>query len=134
MDIKPYLIFEGRCDEAIEFYEKALDAKVNMLMRFKDAPDPAAGAHGVADKVMHSQVQIGDAIILMSDGQMKSKPEFKGFSLTINCADEAQARRYFDGLNDGGKVTMPLGKTFFAPLFGMVLDKFGVHWMVMVGK
>lgn len=132
--VQPYLFFDGRCEEAIEFYKKALGAKVDMMMRFKDNPDPQPGmcAPGSEEKVMHAALRIGDAVVMASDGMAGGKPEFKGFSLSVSAASEAEADRMFAALGKGGKVTMPMSKTFFSPRFGMVSDKFGVGWMVIV--
>jgi len=132
--VQPYLFFDGRCEEAIEFYKGALGATVDMMMRFKDNPDPQPGmcAPGAEDKVMHAALRIGDTVVMASDGMAGGKPEFKGFSLSVNAASEAEADRMFAALGKGGKVTMPMAKTFFAPRFGMVSDKFGVGWMVIV--
>ena len=133
--VQPYLFFDGRCEEAIEFYKVTLGAKVEGLMRFKDSPDPVPpGMCGPNsdDKVMHSAFRIGDTLIMASDGMAGGKPEFKGFSLSVNAKDAAEADRMFAALGKGGSVTMPLGKTFFSPRFGMVTDKFGVGWMVII--
>ncbi len=138
MEVQSYLIFNGRCEEAIEFYKKSLGAKVEMLMRFKENPDKEKmGADcmppGGDDKVMHSSFKIGETVVMASDGMSyDQKPEFKGFSLTVTAKNEAEADKLFNALSDGGKVNMPLGKTFFSPRFGMVADKFGVGWMVIV--
>jgi PhnB protein len=132
MLIQPYLFFEGRADEAIEFYKKVLGAKVEMAMRFKDAPDQSMISPGSKDKVMHAAVKIGDATVLMSDGRNTGKPNFQGFSLTLYAKDEAEADRLFGALGEGGEVRMPMDKTFFAKRFGMVADKFGVGWMIIV--
>ena len=133
--VQPYLFFDGRCEEAIEFYKSALGAKVDGLMRFKDSPEPVpAGmcAPGSDDKVMHAAFRIGDSLVMASDGMAGGKPEFKGFSLSVNAATEAEADKLFAALGKGGQVQMPLGKTFFSPRFGMVADRFGVSWMVIV--
>jgi PhnB protein len=132
MQVQSYLIFNGRCEEAIEFYKKALGAKVEMLMRFKEAPGDHKCSPGTEDKVMHSSLRIGDTTVMASDGMMQGKPEFKGFSLTLNAKDEGEAKRLFGALSDGGQVQMPLAKTFFSPCFGTLADKFGVGWMVIV--
>ena len=133
MPLQPYLFFDGRCDEALDFYKKAVGAKVDMLMRFKDAPDQSMIAPGSADKVMHAAVHIGDSQVLMSDGRCQGKTNFQGFGLAVSVKDEAEADKTFGALSDGGQVTIPMAKTFFSPRFGMVTDKFGVLWMVMVG-
>lgn len=132
MQVQPYLDFDGRCDEALEFYKKAVGAKVGMLMRFKEAPDKSMISPGSEEKVMHSSVQVGDSTVLMSDGRCTGNPNFHGIALTISAKTEAEADKLFNGLAEGGKVTMPLAKTFFSPKFGMVADKFGVGWMVLV--
>lgn len=139
MPIVPYLMFEGRCEEAIEFYKKALGAEVGMLMRFKENPDPGAPGCDEADgrppvdgeKIMHCALQIGGGTIMASDGMASGRPDFRGISLTLDASDEADAERKFKALADGGQVQMPLGKTFFARSFGMVADRFGVSWMVI---
>ena len=133
--VQPYLFFDGRCEEAIEFYKGALGAKVDMMMRFKDSPEPVPPGMcppGSDDKVMHAALRIGNTVVMASDGMAGGKPEFKGFSLSVNAANEAEADKVFAALGKGGKVTLPLGKTFYSPRFGMVTDKFGVGWMVIV--
>ena len=132
MQVQPYLFFEGRCEEAIEYYRKALGAKVEMLMPFKDNPEPMTGKAPPGDKVMHASFRIGDTTVMASDGNCMGKPSFQGFSLSLTARDDAEAKRLFAALSDGGKVQMPLGKTFFSPAFGMVADRFGVSWMVIV--
>src|SRR3954453_13394624 len=128
-------MFDGRCEEAIEFYRNAIGAEVEMLMRFKEAPDsppPGMIPENWGDKVMHSCLKIGDAQVMASDGCHAGGPTFKGFSLTLTVANEAEADKKFAALSASGQVTMPLGKTFFAPRFGMLVDHFGVSWMVIV--
>jgi PhnB protein len=134
MHVQPYLVFDGRCDEAAEFYRKALGAEVMMLLRFKDLPEPdpeSKAPPGSGEKVMHMQLRIGESVILASDGRCLGKPNFQGVSLTLTVGDEAEAERRFNALADGGQVQMPLAKTFFASRFGMVADRFGVSWMVL---
>jgi len=130
--IEPYLFFEGRCAEAIEFYVKTLGAKVVMLMHFKDNPDSPACVAGTEDKVMHAIFRIGGSTVMASDGRSSGQANFQGFSLSLNLADEAEANRLFGALADGGQVQMALTKTFFSPRFGMVVDRFGVPWMISV--
>jgi PhnB protein len=134
MQVQPYLFFDGRCDEALEFYKRTVGAKVGMLMRFKDAPDRSMISAGSENRVMHAQVQIGDTTMLASDGRNQGQPKFEGFALTITAKDESEADKLFAALSDGGRVTMPLAKTFFSPRFGMLADKFGVGWMVIVAQ
>ena len=132
MQIQPYLFFDGRCEEAIEFYRKALGAKVDALMRFKESPDQSMIAPGTVEKVMHASLHIGDTTVMASDGRCEGKPSFQGFALSIAAKSEAEADRMFAALSDGGQVQMPLAKTFFSPRFGMAADRFGVSWMILV--
>lgn len=137
MQVQPYLFFDGRADEAIAFYRKALGAEVTMIMHYKDNPDPASqrcpdGTVPPPDKVMHADLRIGQTRVLVSDGRCGGNPKFEGFSLTIPASTEADAERIFQSLGDGGKVIMPLDKTFFSPKFGMVADRFGIAWMILV--
>jgi PhnB protein len=134
MPVQAYLFFDGRCEEALNFYQRALGAELEMMMRFKDCPDPAPGMvpAGSENKVMHAALRIGDTTVMASDGRCLGKPSFQGFALSITAANEAQADRMFAALADGGQVQMPLGKTFFSPRFGMLTDRFGVSWMVIV--
>ena len=134
MQIQPYLFFEGRTEEALEFYKSKLNAKVEFLLRYKDNPDPKYNPPNSAEKVMHSCFRIGDTQVMASDGNCTGKPSFQGFSLTFNAADEADAKRRFSALAEDGQVNLPLSETFFAKSFGMVADRFGVNWMVMAGR
>jgi PhnB protein len=113
MLVQPYLSFDGHCEEAIEFYRKALGAEMQMLMRFKEAPDPYKCQPGSEDKVMHMCFRIGDTALFASDGRCEGKPNFQGISLSLTAADDAEAERLFNALADGGQVQMPLAKTFF---------------------
>jgi PhnB protein len=134
MQVQPYLFFDGRAEEAIEFYRRTLGAEVKMLMRWKDCPEPPSDMtpKGAENKVMHATLQIGETAVMASDGRCQGKPSFQGFALSLAAANEAEAKRWFVSLSDGGQVQMPLAKTFFSPCFGMVADKFGVSWMVIV--
>jgi PhnB protein len=135
MRVEPYLFFNGRCEEAVEFYKKALGAKVAMLMRFKDSPEPHAPGMlppGSENKVMHVSFRVGDTTVMASDGFCKGQTDFQGLSLSLTVSNEAEADRVFAALAEGGQVQMPLGKTFWSPRFGMVSDRFGLGWMVTV--
>ena len=140
MQTQIYLFFDGRLEEALTFYKKTLGIEVEMMMRFKENPDfkdnPEAAAGcapgGNPDAIMHSSFKLGGQHIMASDGYAKGKPEFKGFALSLSVKTEGEADKLFAALGDGGKVEMPLGKTFFSPKFGMLQDKFGVGWMVLV--
>jgi PhnB protein len=132
--IQPYLFFGGRCEEAVAFYAAALGAQVDMMMRYSDSPDappPGMVPPGWQDKIMHTTFQVGGAVVMASDG-CEAGSGFAGFSLALNVATPEQAERKFAALADGGQVMMPMGKTFWSPLFGMVTDRFGVGWMVGV--
>src|SRR3954464_10736243 len=133
MAIEPYLFFEGRTEEALNFYKKALGAKIEMLMRNKESPEPPPpGMNAPAEKVMHACFSIGGARVMASDGMSSGNPKFDGFSLSVTARNEAEAKKKFAALAEGGQVRLPLGKTFFSPAFGMLADRFGVGWMVMV--
>ena len=137
MQVQPYLFFDGRCEEAVEFYRKTLGAEVQMLMRFSESPEPhqpGMVAPGSENKVMHMSLRIGDSIVMGSDGRNTGKPNFQGFSLSLSVANDAEAERLFAALSAGGRVEVPLTKTFFSSRFGMLADRFGVGWMILVGK
>ncbi len=134
MPVQPYLFLDGRCEEALAFYRQALGAEDVMMMRFKDAPDPAACPPDPANanKIMHASFRIGGSEVMASDGRCQGQPKFEGFALSLTAPDEAEAERLFNALAEGGQVQMPLAQTFFSPRFGMVADRFGVSWMVYV--
>lgn len=136
MNVQPYLSFEGRAQEAMDFYKSALGAKVDMVMHFKDAPSEVQGQIDAKakDKVMHAAFHIGDTQVMATDGRCSGKAEFSGISLTLNASSNGEAEKLFGALGNGGKVTMPMSETFFAHRFGMVADKFGVNWMVLNPK
>ena len=133
MLIQPYLNFNGRCEEAISFYKTALGAELTMLMRYSETPEPPPPGMvppGSENKVCHATFRIGESTVMGSDGSCRGTASFQGFTLSLTVANEAEADRAFAALAAGGKVQMPLAKTFFSPRFGMVEDKFGVAWMV----
>jgi PhnB protein len=133
--LQPYLFFDGRCDEALEFYRQALGAEITALMRYKENPDPAMACSEVSgDKVMHSSFRIGETTVMASDGRCTGKPSFQGFSLSITVFSEPEADKLFNALANGGQVQMPLARTFFSPRFGMVVDRFGVCWMILAAQ
>jgi PhnB protein len=135
MKVEAYLFFNGRCEEAVEFYKQALGAEVTMIMRFKDSPEPHPPGMvppGWEEKIMHASLRVGETIVMASDGCADGQPSFQGFSLSLAMANEAEVNRAFTALADGGQVRMPLNKTFWSPCFGMVADRFGVGWMVSV--
>lgn len=132
--IEPYLFFQGRCEEALKFYQQALGAEVLMKMRYKDSPEPMPPGRIPAnwsEKIMHASMKIGGNIVMASDGCGEGG-KFEGFSLSISLNTEAEAQKVFAALSEGGKVEMPLIKTFWSPCFGMLEDKFGIGWMVTV--
>jgi PhnB protein len=133
--IEPYLFYNGRCEEALDFYKKALGAEVQMVMRYKESPEPPPPGMvppGFENKIMHASFRIGKTTVMASDGCSGDKPQFEGFSLALSVATEAEADRVFGALSAGGQVRMPLGKTFWSPRFGMLQDRFGIAWMVSV--
>ena len=130
MRVESYLFFDGTCEEAIKFYKKALGAKVGQLVRYKEAPDGAP--RKFAEKIMHVSFQIGETRVMASDDCGGKRPRFGGFSLCVSPANKPRAKKIFTALAEGGEVGMPLQKTFYSPCFGMVMDRFGILWMVMV--
>jgi len=132
MHVQTYVYADGRSEEMLSFYKQAVGAKVQMLMKFKESPDQAHIPPGGGEKIMHAAFKVGETDIMISDGMNKGSPKFDGFALSINAKDVAEAQKYFNALLEGGEVTMPMAETFFARTFGMVRDKFGVHWMVGV--
>jgi PhnB protein len=134
VQVQPYLFFEGRCDEALEFYKKALGAKVISLRRFKESPDPNMCSQASVDKVMHASFQVGDTVIMASDGRCSGQQSYQGFALSISAPSAEEAERVFTALSEGGQVQMPMTQTFFSERFGMAADKFGMSWMVIVAK
>jgi PhnB protein len=135
MPVTPYLFFDGRCEEALDFYTKVLGAEGAMLMRYKESPDPTPPGMlppNSGDKIMHCEFKIKDTLLMASDGNCGGKPKFEGVALTYSAETPAEADRVFAALSEGGQVQMPLTKTFFSPSFGMLADKFGVSWMVIV--
>ena len=132
--VQPYLFFDGRCEEALNFYRTTLGAEVGDLMRFKDSPEPpqpGGCGGGSGEKIMHASFKVGDATIMASDGRCEGKPAFQGFALAVTVPSVAEAESVFKALSDGGQVQMPMAKTFFSPRFGMTADRFGVSWMVL---
>jgi PhnB protein len=133
--VQPYLFFNGRCEEAVEFYKTALGAQVLFSMRYKESPEPMPKERvpaGFENKIMHTSFRVGETTVMASDGCSTDKPKFEGFSLSVSVPNENEAERVFTALSKGGKVEMPLAKTFWSPRFGMVEDKFGIGWMVSV--
>jgi PhnB protein len=134
MKVQPYLFFNGRCEEAIEFYKETLGAEVLMLMRFSESPDappPGMVPPDWENKIMHSCLRVGETEIMASDGCSTGTFSFQGVSLSLEVASEAEADRLFHALGEGGQVQMPIGKTFFSPRFGIIADRFGVSWMIV---
>ncbi|HEY9280512.1 MAG TPA: VOC family protein [Eoetvoesiella sp.] len=142
MQVQTYLFFEGRCEEALEFYKRELGAEVTALMRYNEAPKPAEGEQqgdcqlppGSDNKIMHCSFKVGDTTLLASDGRCSGHASFQGFSVAITAPDIGEAERLFAALSKGGQVQMPMAETFFASRFGMAADPFGVSWMVLAGK
>ncbi len=133
--IQPYLFFNGACEEALEFYQTALGAKLEMVMRYKESPEPPRPGMvppGFENKIMHASFRVGQTIVMASDGCSAEKATFEGFSLALSVANATEADRVFTALAQGGQVRMPLTKTFWSPRFGMVTDRFGIGWMISV--
>lgn len=131
MQVQPYLYFDGRCEEAIEFYRRVFAAEAAEIHRFKDSP-PGMCPPGCEDKIMHARLCIGESTLLVSDGHCGGRPTFQGISLSLAVANDDTAEKLFAALGEGGQVQMPLTQTFFTSRFGMVADRFGVSWMIVV--
>ena len=134
MQIQPYLFFEGRCEEALNFYRDKLGAEILMTMRRRESPEPPTSGMnqpGLEDKIMHASFKIGESTLMASDGNCTGTPDFKGVTLSITTATADEARQRYEALSDGGQPFMPLQQTFFSPAFGMLKDRFGLNWMVM---
>ncbi len=133
MKVQAYVTFGGRCEEALEFYKKSIGAEVTSLIRWKDSPDAGMKPPpGFEEKIMNAALRIGETDLMADDGMGEKQAEFKGMTLVIEVADDAEAKRVFTALGQGGSVTMALMKTFWTSSFGMLTDKFGVPWMVNV--
>ena len=133
MKVQAYITFGGRCEEALEFYKKSIGAEVTGLMRWKESPDKSMkGPPGFGEKIMNAAFRIGETEMMADDGMGEAPAQFKGMTLAIEVADDAEAKRVFTALGEGGNVKMPLAKTFWTSSFGMLTDKFGVPWMVNV--
>lgn len=132
--IQPYLFFDGKCEEALEFYKHALGAKVGQVFRYKDSPEKPPGGlpPGSENKIMHASFQVGESVVLVSDGHCKGNPKFEGCSLSLNLKSEAEVDKTYQALSEGGQAQMPPTRTFFSARFGMLIDKFGVMWMLLV--
>jgi PhnB protein len=135
MHVNAYLMFDGRCEEALNFYKEKIGAEIGMKMTFGESPDQTMVAPGTEGKIMHAEFKVGETTIFASDGMCTGNANFSGVSLTISVKDKSESERIFNALqSDGGQVHMPLTETFFSPSFGMVADKFGLTWMVIVDK
>ena len=132
--VEPYLFFDGRCEEALNFYRAALGAEIEHMMRFSESPEPQPPGMvppGAENKIMHASFKVGGSRIMASDGRCMGKPKFEGSALALSLKTDAEVERAFLALAQSGEVQMPLNKTFFTSRFGMVADRFGVSWMVL---
>ena len=130
MQLQPYVFFNGRCEEALNFYREAIGAQIESLIRYKDSPDQSHVPPGGAEKIMHASARLGDGQLLASDGHLDPNAKFSGFSLSLSVANPEEGKRVFDALSTGGKVDLPFGPQFWTTGFGMLTDRFGVSWMV----
>jgi len=133
--LQPYLFFEGRAEEAIAFYRQSLGAEVEMILRYGESPEPPSPDKvppAMLSKIQHASLRIGGSTVSLSDGRCSGTPDFRGFAVTLVMQEGADVERTFTALSDGGHVVQPLIETFFTPRFGMVVDRFGVMWMLYV--
>ncbi len=132
--VQPYLFFGGKCAAALDYYTKRLGAEVMFQMRYSDSPEPPPPGmvpEGWGDKIMHATFRIGSSVLMASDGCDK-EPGKNSHCMSLTMPDEAEAKRAFAALAEGGSIGMPIGKSFWSPCFGMVTDAFGIHWMVTI--
>jgi len=137
MNVEPYLFFNGCCEEALDFYREALGARVEMIMRFKESPDPIPADSlppGSENKIMHASFLVGGSRVMASDGKCLAGQEFRSFALSLTASDATEANLLFGALSLGGKVVMPMVKTFWSSSFGMLTDRFGVLWMITIAE
>ena len=130
MQLTTYLPFKGQCEEAFRFYERALDGKLGELFRYEGSPMADQAPPGWGDKVMHASVTVGGQVLMGSDVAPESYEEPKGFSLSLQIDNAAEAERFFGELSKNGRIVMPLEKTFWAERFGIVVDQFGIQWLI----
>ncbi len=129
MRVEPYLYFQGRCEEALEFYRGAINAEGSVITRFADIPGSQVPP-GAETKVAHAELRIGDTTVLASDGCDAGECAYNGFSLALTAADDSEAERLFAALAEGGSIQLPIQSTPFSSRFGIVADRFGVPWTV----
>ena len=134
MKIDPYLMFDGSCEDAFKFYESVLAGKIEMMMTYGEAPEECPSAPEVRDKIMHASLLVGDQRLMGSDSPPQYREKAQGFAVSINVEEAGEAERIFNALAEGGSVTMPIGETFWAIRFGMLVDRFGTPWMVNCGR
>jgi PhnB protein len=130
MQLNSYLMFDGRCEEAFQFYTQVLGGKIEAIMKHTGTPAEQHAPPEWRDKILHACLNVGGTKLMGSDMPPDSYEEPKGSFVNINVEDPAAAERIFHALEEGGAVRMPIAKTFFAERFGMVVDRFGVAWMV----
>ncbi len=130
MQINPYLLFNGNCEAAFKFYEQTLGGKITGLMRHQGSPAEKDVPAEWLDKILHARLELGDFVLMASDAPPGRFEKPQGFSVNLQLQDAAQGERIFNALSEKGKVVMPFGETFWAERFGMLVDRFGIPWMV----
>jgi PhnB protein len=134
MQINPYLLFDGQCEAAFKFYEKALGGKIEAMMPFGEQPGSEKVPPELKKKIMHASLKVGDHQLMASDCPPGQFEPMKGMSVALHVKEPAEAERVFHALAEKGKVTMPIQETFWAHRFGMLVDQFGTPWMVNCSK
>ena len=135
MDVQTTLNYYGRTEEAVRFYCRTIEAETLFMMRFRDCPDPSHSRPGMEEKIFHATFRIGSTEIMASDCGCQKPPTgitFTGFALAIRVETPEKAERFFAALSDGGQIQIPLLQTFFAERYGIVIDRFGISWKIMV--
>lgn len=134
MQLSTNLTFNGQCEAAFKFYEKCLGGKSQVMMTWGDSPMADQVSSEMRDKIIHTSLIVGESTLLGGDAPPDSYKEPTGFAVTIGIDDPAEAERLFNALAENGTIQMPLEETFWAARFGMVIDRFGIPWMVNCGK
>jgi PhnB protein len=134
MQLNPHLNFNGDCEAAFKFYEKCLGAKITFMMPYEGSPVAGEVAAAWRNKILHATLQVGDDVITGADAPPGRYEKPQGFSVTLGLKNPAEAERIFRALSESGSVTLPMQETFWAAQFGMLVDQFGIPWMINCQK
>jgi len=133
MNVQTYLFFDGRCEEAIEFYKAVFGADLLYSMRFREGPPNLVTAEN-EEKIFHATMRFGETVINLSDDLKQERGSFGGFAILAHLDNDASAEEAFESLQEGGRVGMPIQEVFWASRYGIVTDRFGVTWKIQAGQ